>query len=86
MRRVLTAWGGRTDLSRFHLIASGGVSDADDAYERITLGASLVQLYTGLIYRGPRLVGELLRGLARRVRQDGFRTIGEAVGTRRPSI
>ena len=85
MRRVLAAWAAQTDLGRFHLIASGGISDADDAYERITLGASLLQLYTGLIYRGPRLVSELLRGLARRARQDGFRTIGDAVGTRRPS-
>jgi dihydroorotate dehydrogenase len=63
------------------LIAAGGIQNGVDAYERIRAGASLVQLYTALVYRGPgiarRIAGELRALLAR----DGFATLAEAVGT-----
>lgn len=62
------------------LIAAGGIEGGADAYERIRAGASLVQLYTALVYRGPglarRIAGELRVLLAR----DGFATLAEAVG------
>jgi dihydroorotate dehydrogenase len=63
------------------IIGVGGVFDADDAWEKITAGASLVQLYTALVYRGPGVVKEIVRGLQRRVAQGGFKDLREAVGT-----
>lgn len=63
------------------LIGVGGVSSSEDAYARIRAGASLVQIYTALAFQGPRLVGEILTGLAIRARRDGFSSIQQAVGT-----
>ncbi len=65
---------------RFVFIASGGVFTAEDAYEKIRRGASLVQLATGMIFEGPQLIGELNRGLAALLRRDGYRSVAEAVG------
>jgi dihydroorotate dehydrogenase len=65
---------------RLTLVGVGGISSAEDAYRRIRAGASLVQLVTGLVYEGPQLVGEINRGLAHRLRRDGFRSVAEAVG------
>jgi dihydroorotate dehydrogenase len=62
------------------LIASGGISSAEDAYERIRSGASLVQIYTALIYQGPGLVAEIAHGLVGLLKKDGFSSITEAVG------
>ena len=62
------------------LIGCGGISTADDVYERIRAGASLVQLYTALIYGGPRLVTEIKSGLAARLRADGYSKMSDAVG------
>ena len=62
------------------VIGVGGIASADEAYERIRAGASLVQLYTGLIYEGPRLASRMNRGLLSRLERDGFDTIEEAVG------
>ncbi len=66
--------------SRYKLMAAGGVYSADDAYRKIRLGASLVQLYTALIYRGPGLVKEILKGLVDLLERDGFENITDAVG------
>jgi dihydroorotate dehydrogenase (fumarate)/dihydroorotate dehydrogenase len=66
--------------SRFALMAAGGVFSAEDAYRKIRLGASLVQLYTGLVYRGPRIVRDVLSGLVRLLERDGFAHVGAAVG------
>jgi len=63
------------------IIGVGGVANAADAYAHIRAGASLVQLYTGLIYEGPGLVYTIKRDLAQLLRRDGFRGIAEAVGT-----
>lgn len=67
--------------SRYALIAAGGVFTAEDAYRKIRLGASLVQLYTALIYRGPVVVKEILVGLVQLLERDGYENIAQTVGT-----
>jgi dihydroorotate dehydrogenase len=62
------------------IIGSGGIFTADDAYEKIRAGASLVEVYTALIYRGPGLMKEIHGGLKQRLKQDGFARISQAVG------
>jgi len=62
------------------LIAAGGIADADEAYRRIRAGASLVQLYSALVYQGPGLARRIARGLAERLRRDGFANVADAVG------
>jgi dihydroorotate dehydrogenase len=61
------------------VIGCGGVLSAEDAYAKIRAGASLVQVYTGLIYEGPAFVRRLCAGLARLLERDGFRSVAEAV-------
>ncbi len=68
---------------RLPLIAVGGIASGEDAYRRIRLGASAVQVYSALIYGGPGLVGRIKRDLAARLRADGFSTVSEAVGAPR---
>lgn len=63
------------------LIGVGGISNADDAWERIRAGASLVQLYTAMVYEGPGIAARIARGLARRLAEEGMASIAEAVGT-----
>lgn len=65
---------------RLPLIGVGGVADAEGAWRKITHGASLVQVYTGLIMRGPGLVGEILAGLAERLERLGLPSLAAAVG------
>ncbi len=77
---AIAAWYRRIDRKRHVLIGTGGIGSAEDAYETIKLGASLVQLYTALVYRGPGLVREINAALARLLERDGLRNIGEAVG------
>jgi len=62
------------------LIASGGVFTAEDAYKKIRLGASLVQMITGMIFEGPQVVSEINRGLVELLKKDGFENISQAVG------
>ena len=66
--------------SRYALIAAGGIFTAEDAYRKIRLGATLIQLYTGLVYRGPGIVHDILQGLVRLCERDGFSHISEAIG------
>jgi dihydroorotate dehydrogenase len=66
--------------ARIPLIGCGGVASGRDAYDKIRAGASLVQLYTALVYRGPRLVEEIRRDLATLLRADGFTGLRDAVG------
>ena len=63
------------------LIGVGGIANAEDAWERIRAGASLVQLYTAMVYKGPGIAPCIARGLARKLRQEGMVSIAEAVGT-----
>jgi dihydroorotate dehydrogenase len=62
------------------IIGSGGIFTSEDAYEKIQAGASLVQLYTALIYEGPELVRRIAEGVRDRLMADGFRNVSEAVG------
>ena len=62
------------------LIAAGGIDSADEAYARIRAGASLVQLYSALVYEGPGLARTIAAGLARHLKFDGFATVTDAVG------
>jgi dihydroorotate dehydrogenase len=63
------------------LIAAGGIASADDAYARIRAGASLVQLYSALVYHGPGLARKITDGLLKHLDNDGFAKIEDAVGT-----
>ncbi|MHB9881115.1 quinone-dependent dihydroorotate dehydrogenase [Pacificimonas sp. ICDLI1SI03] len=62
------------------LIGVGGISNADDAYARIRAGASLIQLYTAMVYEGPGLPNRILKGLAAHLKADGFQCLADAVG------
>ncbi|EAJ0335741.1 quinone-dependent dihydroorotate dehydrogenase [Campylobacter lari] len=62
------------------LIASGGIDSAELAYERIKNGASLVQIYTAMIFKGPSVVKNINQGLIELLKQDGFNHISQAIG------
>jgi len=76
LRRFRSASGGEIAL-----IATGGIENADDAWARIIAGASLVQLYSALVYQGPGLALRIARGLAERLQREGFAYIAEAVAS-----
>jgi dihydroorotate dehydrogenase len=76
LRQFRSASGGEIPL-----IGVGGIETADDAWERIQAGASLVQLYSAMVYEGPGIAMRIAKGLARRLGQEGMSTIGDAVGT-----
>lgn len=63
------------------LIAVGGIANADDAWERITSGASLVQLYSAMVFEGPEIGRRIADGLAERLKSAGFSSISQAVGS-----
>ena len=63
------------------LVGVGGIASADDAWARIRAGASLVQLYSAMVYEGPGIARCILRGLEALMQRDGFASIAEAVGT-----
>lgn len=75
IRAVYRQTGGKLPI-----IGSGGIFTAQDAYDKIRAGASLVEIYTALIYKGPGLLRELTNGLKECLRKDGYRNIAEAVG------
>jgi dihydroorotate dehydrogenase (fumarate)/dihydroorotate dehydrogenase len=68
---------------RHALMAAGGVTTAEAAYRKLTLGATVVQLYTGLVYHGPGLVRELLTGLTRLLERDGHGSLTELAAATR---
>ncbi|MBF9035093.1 quinone-dependent dihydroorotate dehydrogenase [Rhodobacterales bacterium HKCCE2091] len=68
---------------RLPLVGTGGIASADQAYAKIRAGASAVQLYTALAYHGLSLVTRIAEGLERRLADDGFANVAEAVGTGR---
>lgn len=68
------------------IIGCGGVSSAEDAYEKIRAGASLIQLYTGLVYNGVGLVRRMKTDLCKLVGRDGFINIQMAVGADVPDV
>ncbi|EUA42082.1 dihydroorotate dehydrogenase family protein [Mycobacterium xenopi 4042] len=59
----------------------GGIETVDDAWERITAGASLLQGYTGFVYGGGLWAKQIHDGIARRLREGGFASLSEAVGS-----
>jgi dihydroorotate dehydrogenase len=63
------------------LIGCGGISNADDAWDRIRAGASLVQIYSAMVYEGPHIARTIARGLAHKLSEAGLSSIAEAVGT-----
>ena len=78
--RVLARLSTLTDIP---LVGVGGISSAEDAYAKICAGASAVQLYTALVYGGLSLVTDIARGLDKLLKQDGFDTVADAVGSNR---
>lgn len=65
---------------RFTIIGVGGVFSAEDAYTKIRLGATLVELITGMIFEGPQLIGQINKGLAELLERDGFTNVHDAIG------
>ncbi len=62
------------------IIGTGGIFTAEDAWEKITAGACLLEIYTGLIYEGPWMVRRILAGLVQKLEENGLGSIAEAVG------
>jgi dihydroorotate dehydrogenase (fumarate)/dihydroorotate dehydrogenase len=80
MDEALRFWYQHIDRQRHIIIGSGGVRTAADAYRKIRLGASLLQLYTAFVFQGPGLLRRLNRGLVELMQRDGLTHIGQAVG------
>lgn len=76
LRQFRSASGGAMPL-----IGCGGIASAEDAWERIRAGASLIQLYTAMVYEGPGIPRTIAKGLVHKLREAGFASIAEAVGT-----
>jgi dihydroorotate dehydrogenase len=76
LRRFRRASGGAMPL-----IGVGGIATANDAWERLRAGASLVQLYTAMVYEGPGIARRIAQGLAQRLKREGIANIAEIVGT-----
>jgi len=71
----------RQTRGKLPIIGVGGIFTAEDAWEKITAGATLVQLYTGLVYEGPGVVREIVKGLQRKLAERGFSELCQAVGS-----
>ena len=65
---------------KFIIIGCGGIFSAEDAYKKIKLGASLVQLITGMIFEGPQVISEINRGLSELLKRDDYTSIRDAIG------
>jgi dihydroorotate dehydrogenase len=76
LRDFRTATGGALPL-----VGVGGIATAAEAWARIRAGASLVQLYSAMVYEGPGIARKITRGLERLMRRDGFASIAAAVGS-----
>ncbi|MDJ0641564.1 MAG: quinone-dependent dihydroorotate dehydrogenase [Erythrobacter sp.] len=76
MRDFRKATGGQIPL-----VGVGGIANAEHAWERIRAGASLVQLYSAMVYEGPWLGARIVKGLERLMKRDGFESIAQAVGS-----
>ena len=64
------------------IIGVGGVDSADGVYNKIVSGATLVQLYTGMVYKGPTIASKINKDLDEIVKREGFKNISEAIGTK----
>ncbi|HAX74446.1 MAG TPA: dihydroorotate dehydrogenase (quinone) [Cyanobacteria bacterium UBA11372] len=70
----------RETQGQLPIIGVGGIFNAEDAWEKISAGASLIQVYTGLVYEGPLMARRVLEGLVRKLEERGLSSISEAVG------
>jgi dihydroorotate dehydrogenase len=68
-------------LGKLAIIGVGGLFNAEDAWEKIAAGASLLQIYTGLVYEGPSIVSDIVRGLLARMEAEGIANIHQATGS-----
>ncbi|MGB4967800.1 MAG: quinone-dependent dihydroorotate dehydrogenase [Candidatus Saccharimonadales bacterium] len=71
----------RTYGDQLTIIGVGGIFSARDAYRKICLGASLVELITGMIFEGPQLIGQINRDVVKLLKADGFKNVTEAIGS-----
>jgi dihydroorotate dehydrogenase len=71
----------RTSGGALPLVGVGGIANAEDAWQRIRAGASLVQLYSAMVYEGPGIARRMVRGLEQLMKRDGFASVAEAVGS-----
>jgi dihydroorotate dehydrogenase len=76
VRHLFRQTGGKVPI-----IGVGGIFNADDAWEKITAGASLVQIYTGLVYEGPGLASKIVSGLRDKLEKSGLKSLSQAVGS-----
>ncbi|MEM0910290.1 MAG: quinone-dependent dihydroorotate dehydrogenase [Pseudomonadota bacterium] len=74
----------RKTRGKLTIIGVGGIFSAKDAYEKITSGANLCHMITTMIFDGPQNINEINRGLVKLLKEDGFNSISEAVGSRNP--
>lgn len=74
----------RQTRGKLPIIGVGGIFTAEDAWEKITAGASLVQIYTGLVYQGPTIAKDLVSGLREKLSQAGLTTVQQVVGIHAP--
>ncbi len=81
VNRCIAGLYARMDRERYRIVGVGGVFSAEDAYRKIQLGASLVQLYTALVYEGPGVVKRICHGLAGLLERDGFADVAAALGS-----
>ncbi len=75
VRRIYKKYG-----NQLVIIGVGGVMSAEDAYEKIRAGSSLVALITGMIFEGPQVIGDINHGLVKLLKRDGFSNVSQAVG------
>jgi dihydroorotate dehydrogenase len=80
MTSCIATLAARIDPHRWLLFGGGGVSSGEQAYRQLRLGASLVPIYTALIYQGPGIVGRIQRELVACLRRDGFQQVHEVIG------
>src|SRR4029079_1510454 len=71
---------------RLPLIGVGGICDARTAWNKIEAGASLIQIYTALVYRGPQLIEDILLGLKTRLAESGIGSVSGVTGRRAPEL
>ena len=65
------------------IIGVGGISTSDDAWEKITNGASLVQIYSAMVFKGASVVKEIVNGLEKKLKKEGLENLNQAVGLAR---
>jgi dihydroorotate dehydrogenase len=70
----------RQSKGQVPIVGVGGIFNAADAWEKITAGSTLLQVYTGMVYEGPTLARQLVLGLQEKLREQGLKQLQDAVG------